>query len=1279
MSFTSSGAGATLLCLLAIITCQCFAGEIFVAPNDTVRNCTVCITITEFAQLDVNSDTVVTLFDGNYTLETDIILSDLENVTIRGTDVLLDCSNGGFQLSFENVSKLFIEGITFVSCDSPGIYFYRIENGIFRDIVVTGSNGTAMVVNESTSIVFYNFTATNNNLWISFRKNSNKAIIFLLNSNVTFREKTTLSFNQIHGNISRPETVIMTCPEPFYPEISSSIFLANWTDIFIEGILMVVNNTSPTAILRIDQKVLRNSATSVYKNNTVGIYGALALLSTNADITGTSTYSQNKASKNDLAGFKTVAGMYIACSIVDVYGHTEFSHNEAGICACKARNSPVIIMRGVACFDNDPPNNFLAPPQSFDELTCATCIRDDFNFNSMMSVSDVNRFTIAGSEFMNNKDCFVLLVSRSMMHFTQKNTFKQNTVIIFARTSSFSFSGESFILNNDDRNSKTFSYSLINLYDQSQFSVSGYSLIKSNVRPYAEGAVVFAAERSEIIIGGNSSFEDNLAQVGGVCYLQDDSFITVQKNSHISFYRNVAQRGGGVLYLSRFETFCSYGRFSSNLPCFISYEDDSTTYIVYSGNRAANSTGSVIHSNIQISTGAEVKKRDYNPNISYENNTKPRLDSDFYQLFFCESRNPVYESRLQNRTVRRGEHIVIQVAAIAFFGGEGTRHLVRTSFTNTDTNIDHFFYRESHLAFDNCSDLIIQVFSPSSYEEIEISANGFCSDDAYCLKLNLTFSDCPEGQKLDNNRCVCDARLHPYTENCDVTTGEIVKTDNNPWIGAYRNTSDPNSTISGVIVYSVCPFDYCLDPQNIKDGVAFTLNNEDAQCSSNRMGRLCGACASGNSLGLHSSTCRDCSSNITITLILVMAALGIIFIVFVSLTKFTVSTGAIHGLLFYANVVGANNIRYGTHDHEIAFFDIFIGWLNLDFGFDICLHDGLTQALYIAYQFIFPLYLCTIVIFISLLCRFSIKASKFFSKMNDPVAMLETVILFSYTKIVRNIIDILSLAKLDYPPEAPYDYVIVWKRDGTIDYATGVHAVLVIVAVLLALVMILLTLIAVFSQWLYKIKAISKLFDRYHISAMLRTYHAAFKPGSRYWISLCLILRWILLLTSTLDENFYITLLTITTVCTILLSIIGIEGGIYNNKWLDFIEISFIVNLLLYSVGSYHVLATDGSSFILTYISTGTAFLTFLFILCVLIYLQLQKICDKQFQFLKRKFKKPIKEDIVTSKSLSLDSVVAREMTVVTRGPIVSRTLNTGQEISLARFSRLRETLLEDF
>jgi len=94
--------------------------------------------------------------------------------------------------------------------------------------------------------------------------------------------------------------------------------------------------------------------------------------------------------------------------------------------------------------------------------------------------------------------------------------------------------------------------------------------------------------------------------------------------------------------------------------------------------------------------------------------------------------------------------------------------------------------------------------------------------------------------------------------------------------------------------------DYCVN-----DTVVFPLNDTDKQCAYNRSGLLCGACKKGYSLVLGTSQCWKCT-NIYLLLLIAFAVMGVALVLFLFVCKLTVATGALSGLLFYANIVGVN-------------------------------------------------------------------------------------------------------------------------------------------------------------------------------------------------------------------------------------------------------------------------------------------------------------------------------------------------------------------------------------
>ena len=109
--------------------------------------------------------------------------------------------------------------------------------------------------------------------------------------------------------------------------------------------------------------------------------------------------------------------------------------------------------------------------------------------------------------------------------------------------------------------------------------------------------------------------------------------------------------------------------------------------------------------------------------------------------------------------------------------------------------------------------------------------------------------------------------------------------------------------------------------------------------------------------------------------------------------------------LFYANIIQANHQAFFPRT-KINFFTVFISWLNLDLGIETCFYDGIDIYAYSWFQFLFPFYVWFLVGCIILACRYSQSIAKRFGQ--NPVAVLATLLLMSYSKILQTIIVPLS-------------------------------------------------------------------------------------------------------------------------------------------------------------------------------------------------------------------------------------------------------------------------------
>ena len=133
--------------------------------------------------------------------------------------------------------------------------------------------------------------------------------------------------------------------------------------------------------------------------------------------------------------------------------------------------------------------------------------------------------------------------------------------------------------------------------------------------------------------------------------------------------------------------------------------------------------------------------------------------------------------------------------------------------------------------------------------------------------------------------------------------------------------------------------------------------------------------------------------------------------------------------------------------NRAAFSSVFISWLNLELGIDICYIDGMDIYIKTWIQLAFPIYIIFLVILLTITSRYSSKFSHLISKRN-PVATLATLMLISYGKLFHVVLlaQPFSFAATVYP-DGYRD--VLWFPDGTIGYLAGKHVALFVVALLI--------------------------------------------------------------------------------------------------------------------------------------------------------------------------------------------------------------------------------------
>ena len=224
----------------------------------------------------------------------------------------------------------------------------------------------------------------------------------------------------------------------------------------------------------------------------------------------------------------------------------------------------------------------------------------------------------------------------------------------------------------------------------------------------------------------------------------------------------------------------------------------------------------------------------------------------------------------------------------------------------------------------------------------------------------------------------------------------------------------------------------------------------------------------------------------------------------------------------------------------------------------------------------------------------------------NPVSVLATLFLLSYSKILRAIILALSTTSLEYPDGTLKQ---VWVYDGSVPYfRRDDHIILGAFAITILLFLFLpYTLLLLFGHFLQAYSHWRILSWLNKIKPFMDAYHAPYKKETRYWTGLILLLRCALFLTFALtsQNNLKIDLVVITSISAGLATLAWIHRGIYEKMSLDILESSFILNLCIFAVATYH--ANKSMQHQISHTFVGISFATFICIILRHIYLSLSK------------------------------------------------------------------------
>ena len=1260
---------AEVFLVVSLFSCLSSSASVYyVKPMpDTKCSGNPCFTLSEYAQNASQYFTSNGTFDflpGNHTLDRDITAFNVSSVSLsfigernNASQILswITCTEPAI-FNFTWVQKIKVVALRFRSCGRGNtscafyldlVHHFFIEHSLFEhsiasSLFVSLSSGTME------SVSFMNNTAShyggavlifNSSLIFSgvtmFSGNTAGfygGAIYSYNSSIEFQDDATFDNNM----------VTITANASF--SVGGAIALAS-TTLQFRGPTTFLNNTAfrGGGICAFSNSDIYSNESITFLGNSAELGGALFIVQNSTiELVGTSNFTGNVA---DTAGsmFKVsdslvllngtnifnnnhvnegCCGIFVRNSNLRIEGNTVFSYNSAyHFGAAMHIYSSNATMSGTTFFaENTAAKLGGALMIMYGSLYCSGVTKFDGNAaeqGGAINVQTAGYLSFTGTTAFTNNICTGVggsAIAVSLGHITFNGT------TVFDSNQSPSGTGGALAA----------FFSIITIAGQSNFTAnsafsagviySGHSDIFfkgmgefSNNLCHGTGGAMHLWGGSTTSFNGTFHFQENYALQGGAICIEQDSFLSFVSPVQLVFSDNQARYGGAIFVLDRPTlNYCTGQPLLSVDFCFfkaigmysVPVQPTLDIHVTFIEN-TAKVAGSVLYGGLLqactivfVNIGEEHLVHEaaiiYFQNISNitsHGNTSV-ISSDPVRICFCQNNTYNCETELPPFYRSPGQSFKLSVVAVDQ-STEPIPALIRATFSIKSTAELGTSERTHHISR-FCSSLQYRVFSSNVSENLTLAAQSECNELGTALQSVLVMLlPCPNGFELADGQCICEERLQQLLISCDVETYSIERV-RNFWVNASYSS---NGSYEGLIIHPYCPFDYCqAGPVN------FTLSDPDAQCAFNRSGFLCGGCDSGFSLTLGSSQCAQCS-NRYLALLIAFVALGVALVLVISLCRLTVGVGTINGLIFYANIVGTNQtIFFPTGDSNVL--TVFIAWVNLDFNIKTCFFDGLDSCTWTWIQFVFPFYVWLLVAALIFASKYSVRITQLLG--TNPVAVLATLFLLSYTKLLRTIITVFYATFLEYPDGKQE---IVWLIDGNIRYLHGRHIPLFVFALVALFILFLpYTLFLLFGQWLQAMSGFKILswMNNPWVKYFLDAYYGPYKPHHRYWTGFLLLVRCTLFLVFAFNVlgDASLNLLVITSSVLGVISLTRLTKGIYKTWILELLEVSYFLNLGVLAAGTYYVLQAGGNQAALAYVSVGIAFATFIVIAAVQAYKQ---------------------------------------------------------------------------
>ena len=627
---------------------------------------------------------------------------------------------------------------------------------------------------------------------------------------------------------------------------------------------------------------------------------------------------------------------------------------------------------------------------------------------------------------------------------------------------------------------------------------------------------VFEILKSNVVLQGMLSFDNNTADHGPAFQLLEDTIVYLKEGLRANFTNNKAKSLGGAIYAS--------GDVYIMSQCTLQLESKTYKSISMSFiNNTAQIAGNAIYSlklfesNCYINTVVHHKKIINIYEKIFENTSLTDIVSFGAYIVVCNKKlsYALYPGELLQIPISVNDsnhHHTFSVLTVSvvqrkndrlknidwFFKGEQDTYTTIIKGTTNCTNINLTIHT-THLSKSNRKGLLLfSISNPSNITAVRVILN-----------------NCPPGFKLDTSKGACgclpnfEKIVNHYSNEkelkCNINNVSFTRPYRYLWVGLGSRSS---------IEYSVtCPFGYCNiyshhDKLKFNDSGSFVASSLTGDskplCHGSRTGDLCGKCISNYSAVFGSTVCQMCTNKLWLitSVIYILAGPLIVFLLYT--LKLTLATGTLNSIIFFAQVANARVAGYlkipcsdcGNALYFIRSTSVFISWLNLNLGFPLCFYNGMTEIDKAGLSLFFPVYLIFIVGFLVILSKCSSKVSNRLSK--SSVQVLVTVVHLSFTQLLQAILNVFKPAEIYIENETSYNIKTVWYYDGTTTYASSEHQwLMIITSVVVGFILIPYMVVILFGKFLLKLDR-----SREYIRPFFEAIHAPYKANKWYWFAI---------------------------------------------------------------------------------------------------------------------------------------------------------------------------------